>query len=64
MILRMSNRKAFRLLVGENLFVEVNKRYSPTERFQAIVEHYFEEDRGQIYDSLSNMTFEKEKEQI
>ena len=54
----------FNFLVGENLFVEVNKRYYPTERFQAIVEHYFEEYRGQIYDSLSNMTFEKEKEQM
>ena len=51
----------FNFLVGENLFVEVNKRYYPTERFQAIVEHYFEEYRGQIYDSLSNMTFEKEQ---
>lgn len=40
-------------LVGENLFVEVNKRYYPTERFKAIVEHYFEDYRGQIYDALS-----------
>ena len=45
----------FNFLVGENLFVEVNKRYYPTERFQAIVEHYFEEYRGQIYDALSNV---------
>lgn len=43
----------FNFLVGENLFVEVSKRYYPTERFQAIVEHYFEEYRGQIYDALS-----------
>lgn len=40
-------------LVGEKLFVEVNRRYYPTERFQAVVEHYFEEYRGQIYDALS-----------
>lgn len=52
----------FNFLVGENLFVEVNKRYYPTERFQAIVEHYFEEYRGQIYDSLSNMKVENEME--
>ncbi|MDE5864945.1 MAG: hypothetical protein K2H34_11440 [Lachnospiraceae bacterium] len=44
----------FNFLIGENLFVEVNKRYYPTERFQAVVEHYFEEYRGQIYDALSN----------
>lgn len=43
----------FNFLVGEKLFVEVNRRYYPTERFKAIVEHYFEEYRGQIYDALS-----------
>ena len=43
----------FNFLIGEKLFVEVNKRYYPTERFQAIVEHYFEEYRGQIYEALS-----------
>ncbi len=51
----------FNFLVNENLFLEVSKRYYPTERFQAIVEHYFEEYRGQIYDSLSNMKFETEE---
>ena len=44
----------FNFLVGEKLFVEVNKRYYPTDRFQAIVEHYFEDYRGQIYDALSS----------
>lgn len=44
----------FNFLVGEKLFVEVNKRYYPTERFKAIVEHYFEEYRGQIYSALGN----------
>lgn len=39
-------------LVAENLFVEVNRRYYPTERFKAVVEHYFEEYRGQIYELL------------
>lgn len=43
----------FNFLVSEKLFVEVNKRYYPTDRFKAIVEHYFEEYRGQIYDILS-----------
>lgn len=43
----------FNFLVAENLFVEVSRRYYPTERFKAIVEHYFEEYRGQIYELLS-----------
>ncbi len=42
----------FNFLMNENLFIEVSKRYYPTERFQAIVEHYFEEYRGQIYDRM------------
>lgn len=42
----------FNFLVDENLFVEVNKRYYPTDRFKAIVEHYFEDYRGEIYDAL------------
>lgn len=53
----------FNFMVNESLFVEVNKRYYPTERFQAIVEHYFEEYRGQIYDSLSNMKEDKETDE-
>lgn len=44
----------FNFLVNENLFVEVSHRYYPTERFHAIVEHYFEEYRGQIYSLLNN----------
>lgn len=51
----------FNFLVGEDLFVEVNKRYYPTQRFMAIVEHYFEEYRGQIYDALSGEHTDKEK---
>jgi hypothetical protein len=43
----------FNFLVAENLFVEVSRRYYPTERFKAIVEHYFEEYRGQIYEAMS-----------
>lgn len=43
----------FNFLVGEKLFVEMNRRYYPTDRFRAIVEHYFEEYRGQIYEALS-----------
>lgn len=44
----------FNFLVEENLFIEMNKRYYPTDRFKAIVEHYFEDYRGEIYEALSN----------
>lgn len=52
----------FNFLVGEQLFIEVNKRYYPTERFKAIVEHYFEEYRGQIYEALNTITEEQDAE--
>lgn len=52
----------FNFLVAENLFVEVNRRYYPTERFQAVVEHYFEEYRGQIYELLGQENTEDEIE--
>ncbi len=44
----------FNFLVDQNLFIEVSKRYYPTDRFKAIVEHYFEEYRGEIYDALNS----------
>ena len=50
----------FNFLIGENLFVEVDRRYYPTERFRALVEHYFEDYRGQIYEALSNMKTESD----
>lgn len=43
----------FNFLAEENLFVEVEHRYYPTDRFKAVVEHYFEEYRGRIYELLS-----------
>ena len=43
----------FNFLINESLFLEVSRRYYPTKRFSAIVENYFEEYRGEIYDALS-----------
>lgn len=43
----------FNFLVEQDLFIEVNKRYYPTDRMKAIVEHYFEDYRGEIYDALN-----------
>lgn len=42
----------FNFLVAQRLFVEVEDRYYPTDRFKAIVENYFEEYKGRIYKVL------------
>ena len=39
----------FNFLVEQKLFVSVEDRYYPTDRFKAIVENYFEEYKGKIY---------------
>lgn len=36
-------------LAAQKLFVEVEDRYYPTDRFKAIAENYFEEYKGSIY---------------
>lgn len=39
-------------LLSQNLFVEVNERYYPTDRMKALTEQYFEDYRGRIYELL------------
>ncbi|MBQ8148065.1 MAG: hypothetical protein IJ040_04670 [Lachnospiraceae bacterium] len=39
-------------LLSQNLFVDVNERYYPTDRMKALTEQYFEEYRGRIYELL------------
>lgn len=39
-------------LIGQKLFLEVHERYYPTDRMKALVEQYFEEYRGHIYELL------------
>lgn len=53
----------FNFLVNENLFLEVSRRYYPTQRFFAIVENYFEEYRGEIYDALSRKKEDNDAEE-
>jgi hypothetical protein len=43
---------ALNFLISQKLFVEVEGRYYPTNRFKAVVENYFEEYRGRIYKVL------------
>lgn len=42
----------FNFLISQKLFVEVEDRFYPTDRFKAIAENYFEEYRGKIYKVL------------
>ncbi len=42
----------FNFLIEQKLFVAVSDRYYPTDRFKAVVENYFEEYKGKIYDIL------------
>lgn len=44
----------FNFLTEQKLFIEMNRRYYPTDRLKAIVEHYFEDYRGEIYEALSS----------
>jgi hypothetical protein len=43
---------ALNFMISQKLFVEVDGRYYPTNRFKAVVENYFEEYRGRIYKVL------------
>lgn len=43
---------AFNFMISSKLFIEVEDRYYPTDRFKAIVENYFEEYKGRIYSVL------------
>ncbi len=46
----------FNFLVEQRLFVAVEDRYYPTDRFKAIVENYFQEYKGKIYKVLGGET--------
>lgn len=43
---------AFNFMIEQKLFICVEDRYYPTNRFKAIVENYFEEYKGRIYKVL------------
>lgn len=46
---------ALNFLISQKLFVDVEGRYYPTNRFKAVVENYFEEYRGKIYKVLGGV---------
>lgn len=42
----------FNFLISQKLFVEIEERYYPTDRFKALVENYFEDNKGRLYSIL------------
>ncbi len=45
---------AFNFLVTQKLFTESKERYFPTDRFKAIAENYFEDNRGRLYEIMNS----------
>ena len=50
----------FNFLVSQNLFTEAEERYYPTDRFRAIAENYFEENRGRLYEIMNSSDGQEE----
>ncbi len=44
----------FNFLMTQGLFIESGERYYPTNRFHGLIKCYFEEERGRLYEVLSN----------
>lgn len=44
---------AFNFLKEQNLFIEVEERYYANDRFKALIENYFEDFRGRLYEIMS-----------
>ena len=42
----------FNFLLSEKLFVNLDDRYYPTDRFHAVAENYFEENKSLIQEYL------------
>lgn len=46
-------KKVFQFLIRQELFVEVEDRYYPTDRFAALIESYFEANQSRIYEIMT-----------
>lgn len=44
----------FNFLTEQKLFTESEERYYPTDRFRAIAENYFENNRGRLYEIMNS----------
>ena len=49
----------FKFMVSQGLFVESGEKYYPTDRFRAIAENYFEQNRGRLYEIMNSGREEK-----
>lgn len=46
-------KMVFNFLVAQELFVEAQERYYPTDRFRALVENYFDDFKGRLAEIMS-----------
>lgn len=44
----------FNFMISQDLFIESGEKYYPTDRFRAIAEKYFEENRGRLYEIMNS----------
>ncbi len=50
----------FNFLVSQNLLLETEDRYYPKERLKALIENYFEEYQGRLYEIMNNQKKDQE----
>ncbi len=43
----------FNFMMSQGMFTEAEERYYPTDRFRAIAENYFEDNRGRLYEIMN-----------
>ena len=52
----------FNFLIQQNLFIEAQEKYYPTNRFHAIIRSYFEEERGRLFELQQELAKKEEIE--
>lgn len=55
-------KNVFNFLISQNLMVEAQERYYPTNRFHAMVKNYFEEEQGRLYEIQKELRNKEEDE--
>ena len=46
-------KMVFNFLTSQELFIEAQERYYPTDRFKALVENYFDDFKGRLAEIMS-----------
>lgn len=52
----------FNFLITQNLFVEAQERFYPTNRFHAMVKNYFEEEQGRLFEIQKEIAKKEEED--